>query len=115
MSTKRVAIDNLVDALKRYQEQNKLSDGEFAQILQIDRSMLSYIKSYKRNPGPQTLRALAALSPEFHELVIDYMFDGNGKSSREERDNGTKKQDLSQSQIEKARGMACGPCLGGQR
>ena len=44
-------MNNLIAAIKQYQQDKNLSDNQFANLLGIDRSTWAYIKCGKRNPG----------------------------------------------------------------
>jgi len=61
------------DAIKTYQEANNLNDAQFARLLNIDRSMLSKIKSGEREPGVKVIKALLKHSPEFRKPISDYL------------------------------------------
>lgn len=68
-------MNNLIETIKKYQQDKNLSDNQFAKLLGIDRSTWAYIKSGKRNPGMKFLRAIAhelpQLSPSIYEEITD--------------------------------------------
>ena len=68
-------MNNLIEAIKEKQRQNKLSDGALALILGIDRSTWAYIKSGKRKPGMKFLAAVANQFPALKYLVDVEFYD----------------------------------------
>lgn len=68
-------MDNLVDAIKQKQGQQKISDKKLASLLGIHRTTWAYIKSGRRNPGIKFLSAVANTFPELRTLVDVEIYD----------------------------------------
>ena len=66
-------VSNLITVVKRIQSDKGLSDGQFAKLLNIDRSTWSLIKRYLRPPGAKILKAIAREIPEAQLLVFQYI------------------------------------------
>jgi transcriptional regulator with XRE-family HTH domain len=64
-------LERLVTIVKTYQELNKLSDGEFAVLLGIDRSTWSYISNFKREPGAKFFEGLGKVR-ELRMALYEY-------------------------------------------
>ncbi len=62
-------MNNLVEAIKKYQANEKLTDGQLGKLLGVDRSTWSKIKSGERNPGMKFLRATAREIPKLQSLI----------------------------------------------
>jgi len=67
-------MNNLVEAVKKYQAEEEFNDSQLAQFLGIDKSTWSYIKSGKRKPGLKFLRAVVAKIPHLKSLISAEMF-----------------------------------------
>jgi len=66
-------MHKLIQAICTHQEDNSLSDHQLAELLGVDGSTWSYIKTGKRSAGPKVLGAIARLFPHLNELVMDYI------------------------------------------
>lgn len=80
-------MNNLIEAVKKYQQDEKLSDNQLTKLLRIDRSTWSYIKSGKRNPGIKFLRAIAREIPKLNSLVYVEISDNTKHSATEKPQN----------------------------
>lgn len=68
-------MNNLIEAVRQYQRDKKISDNQFSQLLGLDRSTWAYIKSGKRNPGIKFFRAIARELPQFKSLIYEEITD----------------------------------------
>ena len=79
-------MDELLEAIDRYQERNHLTDNQFSIQIGLVPSTISRIKSGQRQPGSRVLKAIAQI-PELKDVCFDYIT-GNGHSSRVRRGRG---------------------------
>ncbi len=62
----------LLDAIKDYQFYHHLNDCQFSDLIKVDPSTFSKVKSQKRHPGRRFLEALMQI-PELKLAVFQYM------------------------------------------
>jgi len=65
-------MNKLLEAIEEYQTQKGLNDSRFSQLIGIDFSTLSKVKSGHRRPGGKVLTALMQI-PELRPVVSAYM------------------------------------------
>lgn len=70
-------MDKLLEAINEYQAHRQLTDGQFSQLVELDPSTLSKIKSGHRSIGVGTLKAIARI-PELRVKVISYIIGSDG-------------------------------------
>jgi len=70
-------MNKVIEAIKEYQEQNRISDGGLIKLLQIDRSTWSLLKRGKRNPGVKFLKAVAREIPQLRSIIAVEIFNNN--------------------------------------
>ena len=71
---------NLVESIKKEQERRGLNDAQLSELLELDPSTWSLVKSGKREPtGGKFLIAIMQKMPECSMAVIDYMRDGSAE------------------------------------
>lgn len=73
-------MDKLLEAINQYQAHRQLTDGQLSQMVGLDPSTLSKIKSGHRSIGVGTLKAIARI-PELRVKVISYITDSDGDST----------------------------------
>jgi transcriptional regulator with XRE-family HTH domain len=67
-------IVKLVNTVKTYQELHRLSDGEIAELLGIDRSTWSYISNFKKDPGAKFFEGVGKIK-ELRMALYEYFCD----------------------------------------
>lgn len=68
---------HLVEAVRQHQRREKLTDIALADLLGINHSTWSRIKSGDRRPGVKFLNAILRLYPELSPLVSQYIANRN--------------------------------------
>jgi len=70
-------MNKVIEAIKEYQEQNRISDGGLIKLLQIDRSTWSLLKRGKRSPGVKFLKAVAREIPQLRSIITVEIFNND--------------------------------------
>jgi len=68
---------DLINGITKCQKEKRLTDVAFAKIVGVNFSMVHCVKQGKRQPGMKVIKGLARNFPELHELIINYLADGN--------------------------------------
>lgn len=66
-------MEELIEAINKYQREKNLNDAQFALLLGIDRSTVSLVKRGLRMPGRKFLQAISCKVPELRRDVMNYM------------------------------------------